>query len=408
MTVLAAMSWSWLDALLVVILLAYAVSGFRAGLLVSASSLTGFIGGGALALWVLPFVLAWWKGWSDLAAITQWLLLLAVLIVAATCGQWVGLTVGNAMRRRVSNPSGQLLDALAGALVVVVTTALVAWFLGGAARLSGQTTLSSWVGRSAILTGIDEVVPVRVGSVLAGVNGIMTGHGFPRVFDSVGREPITEVAAPDAGLGASEGIAAAAASVLRIDGEAAGCSSTLEGSGWVFAPRYVVTNAHVVSGTDEVTVRVPGTGRTRRATVVLHDTDRDIAILHVPGLTAPPLPLGGVVGQGDSVAALGYPLAGPYAVEPARVRERLVAHGLDIHGTKEVTREVYSLRAEVQPGNSGGPLVDDQGQVVGVIFARSLDDPQTGYALTLGEVAEDLAMGTGATAPVDTGTCVRN
>lgn len=398
--------WSWVDAVVLVVLLAYAVSGFRAGLLVSVSSLVGFVGGGALALWGFPHLLALWSGWSGVPRVLQWLLLLVVLLGAASLGQWAGLAVGHRLRRGLRKPSGQLLDAVAGTVVTVLTTALVLWFFAGAARLSGSQTLSGLVGRSAILAGVDRAVPVRAGTVLAGLGGVMAGHGFPQVFEGVGREPIAGVAPPDGSLGAAAAIAAAEASVLRVDGDAPSCTRHLEGTGWVVEPEYVVTNAHVVSGTDGLTVAGAALNRPLAAEVVLFDPRRDVAILHVPGLEAPPLPRGGVLGRGDSAAVLGFPLAGPYAVEPARVRQRLLARGLDIHGREEVTREVYSLRASVQPGNSGGPLVDEAGQVVGVVFARSLDDPGTGYALTLEEVAGDLAMGVGARSAVPTGACV--
>lgn len=397
--------WSWVDAVVLLVVLAYAVSGFRAGLIVSVSSLAGFIGGGALALWAFPHVLGSWTGWSAVPPLLQWGLLLVVLLGVATLGQWLGMAVGHRARRRLSSPSGQVLDAAAGAVVTVVTTALVLWFFAGAARLTGSPTLSALAGRSAVLAGIDRVVPVRVGTVLAGLGGVMAGHGFPQVFEGVGPEPITTVGPPDATVTSTPALQAAAASVLRIDGEAPSCSSRLEGTGWVTSPEYVVTNAHVVAGTTRVTVEGAGMRSPLDGEVVLFDPARDVAVVHVPGLSAAPLPLGGTLARGDSAAALGYPLGGPYAVEPARVRDRILARGLDIHGRGEVTREVYSLRASVQPGNSGGPLVDASGAVVGVVFARSLDDAQTGYALTLAEVADDLARGSASVDPVSTGGC---
>ena len=398
---------AWVDVLIVLVLLAYAVSGFRAGILVSASSLAGFLAGGALALWVLPRALAHWAGWADVPPLLQWIGLLVVLLGSAALGQFLGLRLGHRLRRGVRSSAGATFDALGGGLLVVLTTAMVLWFLGGAARLTGSSTLSAVVGRSAILAAVDRTIPVPVGTVLAGLNTVMTGQGFPQVFGGVAREPITSVQTPDDTVALAPGVQAAGASIVRIDGQASTCRTALEGTGWVVADDYVVTNAHVVAGTDRVAVTSPGTRRPADAVVVHFDPRTDLAILHVPGLTARPLTLGEDVERGDSVAVAGYPLAGPYAVEPARVRDRLVARGLDITGREEVTRDVYSLRAPVQPGNSGGPVLDEQGRVVGVVFARSLDDPDTGYALTLAEVSRGVAMAVGETRGVATGACVK-
>ena len=82
------------------------------------------------------------------------------------------------------------------------------------------------------------------------------------------------------------------------------------------------------------------------------------------------------------------------------------AHGSDIYGRPGTSREVYSLYAQVRPGNSGGPLLSTDGRVVGVIFAKSLDDASTGYALTMNEARPVLDAASSASSPVDTGACV--
>jgi S1-C subfamily serine protease len=172
----------------------------------------------------------------------------------------------------------------------------------------------------------------------------------------------------------------------------------------VLSPGRIVTNAHVVAGADEV--RVEGGDQTLRARVVVFDARRDLAVLSVPGLDLPALPLGGELKRGDSAAIPGFPLDGPYRVVSARVRAQLQARGLDIYGGERVVREIYSLAATVQPGNSGGPLLDPEGRVVGVIFAKSLEDDSTGYALTLAEAKPVLDQAMAAGASVDTGVCV--
>lgn len=401
-----AASWSWLDAVVVLVLVGYALSGLRAGLLVTVSALIGFVGAGWLALWGLPQLVqdrAWWQDWPALA---QWVALLALALAVAVGGQGLGQWIGRRLRSSVRNRSGQALDALTGAVAALLTTALVLWFLAGAARVSGSPTLTVLAGRSAIIATIDRAMPIKVTSVIAGLGEVMTGHGFPQVFEGLGREPIPEAAPPDGAIGAAAPVTVAGASVVRVDGAAPQCRSRLEGSGWVVAPQRVVTNAHVVAGTDTLGVRVRGVRDALAAEVVAFDPERDLAVLHVPGLEAPALRRGPDLSAGDSAVVLGYPLAGPFTAEPARVRDRLSAHGLDIHGRATVVRDVYSLRTTVHPGNSGGPLVDPSGQVVGVIFARSLDDPQTGYALTMTELEAMLSEAGETATPVDTGTCL--
>jgi S1-C subfamily serine protease len=166
-----------------------------------------------------------------------------------------------------------------------------------------------------------------------------------------------------------------------------------------------VTNAHVVAGVTDPSVQVLGQGEELEATVVVFDTDRDLAVLAVPGLLAPQLPQGTELGRGDPAMVIGFPLGGPLTTSPARVRQVLDARGQDIYGRGGVTREVYSLYTQVRPGNSGGPVLDATGALVGVVFATSLDDPDTGYALTLEEAAPVLAAGVTATGAVDVGPC---
>ncbi|MDT7782949.1 MAG: hypothetical protein QOF58_1368, partial [Pseudonocardiales bacterium] len=177
-------------------------------------------------------------------------------------------------------------------------------------------------------------------------------------------------------------------SVLKVRGRAPSCSRALEGTGFVIAPERVMTNAHVVAGTNEVTVEV-GRGQFD-ATVVSYDPRTDIAVLAVPDLEATPLQFrSDEVQPGEGGIVLGYPLDGPYKASPARIRERIpLLRGPDIYDAQTVTRDVYTVRAEVRSGNSGGPLVDTQGRVMGVVFGAAVDDPETGFVLTSQQVQQ--------------------
>jgi S1-C subfamily serine protease len=192
---------------------------------------------------------------------------------------------------------------------------------------------------------------------------------------------------------------------VKVVGDATSCSRRIEGSGFVFAPQRVMTNAHVVAGVGSPYVYVGGTGRAYRAHVVEFDPDLDVAVLWVPGLDVAPLSFGPAVPSGTDSAAAGYPGDGPLTVSPARVRNTLTAIGQDIYGGGRVVRQVYALRVEVRPGNSGGPLLGTDGRVLGVVFAASRADPETGYALTSGQVTGAAQLGSRAVDDIGTGRC---
>jgi S1-C subfamily serine protease len=235
---------------------------------------------------------------------------------------------------------------------------------------------------------------------------VLDREGFPRVFDGVRAEPIAPIAPPDRQLALDPGVARAGESIVKITGVASSCNREQEGSGWVVAPERVVTNAHVVAGTTSERVRIQGAGRFYDARVVVFDSKRDLAVLSVPGLPAPASTLGPDLRRSGGAIVAGFPLNGPYRLDPARVRDVLRATGSDIYGSPGVVREVYSLYARIQPGNSGGPLLSPNGAVVGIVFARSLDDDRTGYALTLDEARPVLDAADNAFSPVSTGECV--
>jgi len=180
-----------------------------------------------------------------------------------------------------------------------------------------------------------------------------------------------------------------------------------EGSGFVAADGYVVTNAHVVAGMDDPEVR-SAAGGSSDATTVLFDPDLDLAILSVPNAPGPPLPLATEpLDRGTPGAVLGYPQGGPLDVRSAAVRRTAFdAVGRDIYGHGEVERLVLELQTLVRPGNSGGPFVLPDGRVGGVVFAASSGEHDVGYAIAAGEVDDPLQIAIGRTASVDTGPCI--
>jgi S1-C subfamily serine protease len=193
--------------------------------------------------------------------------------------------------------------------------------------------------------------------------------------------------------------------VLKIDGTALSCDRSIEGSGFVFAPQHVMTNAHVVAGvTRGPTVTTPS-GHTYPAQVVLYDPQVDIAVLYVPGLNLTPLQFSQQAQAGSSAVVAGYPLDHAFTASPARIGGTQNAVGPDIYQTGQVNRQIFEIRAQVEPGNSGGPLLSPSGSVYGVVFAAAVGTSDTGFALTAAEVAADAHAGAGQTYPTSTQGC---
>jgi S1-C subfamily serine protease len=394
-----------LDILLLVAAVWFAIVGYRQGFVVGILSVIGFLGGGLLAVYLLPFL--WDRATSDhKVSTTAAVVAVVVVIVCASVGQALTTHLGNKLRRYITWSPARALDATGGALVNVVAMLLVAWLIGSALAGTTLPTLGKEVRSSKVLLGVSRALPEQADTWFADFSTVLAQNGFPQVFSPFANEPITEVRPPDPALARSEVATRAQRSIVKVMGTAQRCGKVLEGTGFVFGNRRVMTNAHVVGGVDEPTVQIGGEGRRYDAKVVLYDWHRDIAVLDVPDLNAPALQFTSKDAAGGSNAIVaGFPENGSYNVQPARVRGRITANGPDIYHRGTVRRDVYSLFATVRQGNSGGPLLTPEGRVYGVVFAKSLDDPETGYALTADEVREDISKGRTANQQVDSDSC---
>ncbi|MGB8943932.1 MAG: MarP family serine protease [Streptomyces sp.] len=395
-----------LDILLVVAAVWFAVVGYRQGFVVGILSVIGFLGGGLVAVYLLPVI--WGALTDDEGAVSTTAAVVAVVIVivCASIGQAFTTHLGNKLRRYITWQPARALDATGGALVNVLAMLLVAWLIGSALAGTTLPTVGKEVRNSKILLGVSRTLPNQADTWFADFSSVLARNGFPQVFSPFSNEPITEVQAPDPKLAKSAVATKAKRSIVKVQGEARGCGKVLEGTGFVFSDRRVMTNAHVVGGVDEPTVQIGGDGRTYDAKVVLYDWERDIAVLDVPTLQAPALQFTSKdAASGDNAIVAGFPENGPYDVRPARVRGRITANGPDIYHRGTVRRDVYSLYATVRQGNSGGPLLTPEGKVYGVVFAKSLDDPDTGYALTADEIRKDIETGRTANQEVDSEGC---
>ncbi|TAM92865.1 MAG: MarP family serine protease [Jatrophihabitans sp.] len=391
-----------LDGVIIVAAIAYAIGGFRSGAVVGVLSMIGFFGGAALGAQLAGPVGSRLVDGRARVPVA----ILCVLFVAMI-GQLVGAWIAGHIRARiVRSQHRRALDSGVGGALGVVSVLLVAWMVAVPLASSPFPQLASQASHSTIVRAVNGVMPQDVRTLYSSLRNFLNQSGFPPVFGDLPSAPNVQVAPPDPLPPAvQQEVDLAHRSTFKIYGEAPRCGRGIEGSGFVFAPDRVMTNAHVVAGTSQVAVQVDP-NRNLAATVVLYDPERDVAVLDVPGLDAPVLHFTAhPAHSGDPAVVLGYPQDGPFTVRSARIRTRTTVQGRDIYGQGSVTREIYGVRAVVRSGNSGGPLLADDGTVLGVVFATALDSSDTGYALTAAEVEGDAATGGTAKAPVATGAC---
>jgi V8-like Glu-specific endopeptidase len=391
---------NWLDLVLLLSAVSFAFSGYRQGFVAGVLAFVGFLGGGVIGLLVAPAMVS---GLNP--GLGQSLLAVAIVLFTATLGQVTLGWLGSMLRARLTWRPARMVDAGLGAGVSVVAMLVVAWFLASALRPGPLPSLSHEIGDSRVIAGVDSVMPDRARTLFSSFRRVLDDSELPPVFSGLAPETIRSVPPPDGTITGTTAVRDAGRSVVKVVGTAESCSRTLDGSGFVFAPQHVLTNAHVVAGVDRPTIRLASGDQRYDARVVLFDSKRDLAVLYVPDLRLPTLDLADGANRGDEAVVAGYPGGGPFRLVAARIRDEINARGPDIYHRTEVTREVYALYADVEPGNSGGPLLDLKGRVDGVVFAKSLDDPKTGYALTTDEARGDMADGRDATTEVSTGAC---
>jgi S1-C subfamily serine protease len=312
----------------------------------------------------------------------------------------LGSTIGSRVAARLRSARLGRVDSVGGAVLSGAATLLAGWLVASTLARVPVPRVAEAAQRSVVTRTLDRFLPPAPG-IFARIDRLIAQNGLPQVFAEFEPAPAGQQPLPDAAT-VQAAARRAAGSVLKISSRA--CGGTLSGSGFVAAPGLVMTNAHVVAGVDHPFV-VDGPSR-RPATTVVFDPDVDVAVLRVGGLSPPPLPLvAGTVKPGAVGAVIGYPGGGPLDVEPAAVLARFEAIGRDIYSRRVIARQVFQLRSRIRPGNSGGPLVDTAGTVVGVVFSRSTFRPDIGFALTAPEVAEHLRRAEAAAQPVATGDC---
>lgn len=391
-----------LDLAAIALVVVAAILGFRSGALPQIGGLIGALLGGIVAVLSLPWFADWLR---DVDASLRPILVLGGLLLAVALGESLGSAAGRAIARALGTGVLSAADRVGGSIVGVAQAFLIIWLMGSLLALGPLPRLSEIAQGSTAIQTLSAVLP-PVGEVAGELGGLLSASGLPDVF--VGFEPLPapEVQRPDDPKARA---IAAAAEVSTVKVSAGTCDVGSVGSGFVVADGYVVTNAHVIAGADEDGIRVADAdGKTWDAVPVLFDPNLDVSLLRVIGLDLPALRFATTdPGRGAIAATLGYPGGGPLTVLPAAVTGRYPATGLDIYDKTRVRRDILELRAAIERGDSGGPMILEDGTVGGVVFAESRTNDDVGYALSPTAVAVALAPGFGRTSPVATGACLR-
>lgn len=392
-----------LDALLILLLLAYLGYGYSVGFVRSMFGLAGIVMGGIAAFFAIPLIGAW-------IPVPEWRLpiILIALFLLIVAGQTLGAWVGRILRRGIDKAKLSVADRAIGAASNVIVAALVSSMLAFSVSTLGVPVLSQAIAGSGVLRTIDTLTPPPIKGGLAQLRAIVIQEGIPRILSAAGGNASSTAPpslAPNVDT-STQALQTAAKSVVKVTGNAYQCGQNQSGSGFVVSKDRVITNAHVVAGVSEPVVEVPGVGA-QPGRVVYFDPNNDLAVIAVGGLGAAAIPLTATLAAGSSTVFDGYPLGGPFQSGSARVDQVTTVRANDIYGTNPHDIQVYQLAADVQEGNSGGPLLSTAGRVAGVIFAKSADTSGVGYALTMDELLPVANQAESYSAPVSSGRCIR-
>ncbi|PKI90714.1 serine protease [Actinomycetales bacterium SN12] len=388
------------DLLIAVLLIASVATGLGAGLFAVLGSVCGLVLGALAAPWVLPLVAR-----AVPESGPKGLLLVITAVALLAVGAAVGSAIGRVVRRGADRLKLRLVERMLGGLTALVAAALAITMVGSAIASAGVPVLSATVASSSALRTVERYIPPPLAEAAARLNAFAFGETVlptlegllqPGQLDAAPEPTPIELATPE--------LDRAAGSVVKVSGSADGCGVISTGTGFVIAEDRIITNAHVVAGVRAPIVEVPGEPA-RDATVVYFDPIDDIAVI-AADVQAEPLGLAEPLAPGESGAVMGYPFGGPFRVTTAGVVSSSSAPVRDIYGESTTPRSVYALRAQVEPGNSGGPLLTAGGQVAGMVFAKDAAAPNVGYAMTNDELLPVVSQLGADAAPVPVGACI--
>lgn len=390
--------FSWLDVVICAVLLMFFIIGVRRGFLLTIGDMLGLIVGGVAAFFAIPLV-------STFATNPWWRvgLMVATASVLIILGQALGRVIATRIRHWMNVDFLRAADRLAGGVLSMFITATIIGGLAFSTSSMGIPRLSLEISKSKMIDSIRGLTPEFVDAAISTARSKVIAETLPAFLEPfappVQAPENTEWAATDLQL-------AAAQSAAKVSGTAVQCGVNLTGSGFVVDHELVMTNAHVVAGLSAATVEVGG-DEVHRGKVVYFDPQADIALLYVEGLQSEPIPLADEeLMRGDAATFVGHPAGGPQQIRGAMVASRAFVSIADIYGDDPSRISVYQLTAEVAQGNSGGPLLDDSGDAVGMIFAKSRSDDEVGFALSLEEIEKALEIGADRRSSIKTGDCI--
>ncbi|AZA10178.1 MarP family serine protease [Corynebacterium pseudopelargi] len=388
------------DIVIIGILFIAFFAGWRQGAVSSVLSTIGVIAGLICGAVLAPLAMQL----SDSQAM-RFILALGVLVLLVGIGNMAGAAIGAAFRDGFLWKRLRGLDSLIGACFQTAAALLVVWLVSIpiASGLRGQ--LPQAVQESKVLAQVDRMAPGPVKSLPSKISAMLNDSGLPPLVSpfTQGNRPVVD--APDIQVSDEELVRRLRPSVIHVLGESQRCARTLMGSGFAVDNQHVITNAHVVAGTQ--TVSLDTVLGLKEAQVVYYNPEMDIAVLATEELDVPALQWAPEPAQtGDDAIVLGFPQSGPYTASPARINDRITISGPNIYAGGRVEREAYTVRGNIRQGNSGGPLVDANGNVLGVVFGASVDSSDIGYALTARQVQEAIGDIGALQTPVDTQECV--
>jgi S1-C subfamily serine protease len=382
-----------IDLVIVAATLIGLANGYRRGFWLSLAQYVGLLVGVLLGALAAKPVLDYLQISN---AVARPLGAVLVLVIGGSLGSSIGFAAGEPVRRRILRTGiHTTTDSFGGAVLSGVAVLIMCWFLGISFSRGPSQEVAQQIQKSVVLHVLDSLDRTPP-PFMASVESIISGVSFPPVF--AGLEPALPGALPIPTSVNTAGVNRAAQSVVKVT--SLGCGGLVTGSGFPLGNGYVITNAHVVSGTTSHVVLTPNNIQ-MKATVIFFDPERDVAVLYAADFSEPGASFG-PANRGTEGAVIGYPGGGPERVVAAVVDGAVAAEGYDIYNQHLVTRQIYVMQAMVRPGNSGGPLVDLQGRVLGLVFATSAGNPDQAYALTDEEIAPDIRTAESHPSPTDT------
>jgi len=391
---------NWVDLVILGALGLGIWTGYRRGAVLQVFSWGGFVLGLVIGFLLAPPLVGLFINNPESASIPIYTIV--ALLGIAFVVEGIVAAFAMKLRKKITNATINKTDKIVGSAIAGILSLVGAWLLGSTLGNLPAKSVASAVRESAIIRVLNNIAPPPL-SITAEISRLLRNSGFPEVFAALNPSLAPGVEPPPESLAGDQEILAAAEITYKI--ESKGCNGLVDGSGFPIGSDMLVTAAHVVAGTRDTQVLPATDRRSYKGTVIYMDTDKDIAIIRVS--------LPGKVffvedehaARNTDGAAIGYPGGGKRKISPARVRSRTQARGYDIYSQGTVTRTIYVLHAEVRQGNSGGPLVDTDGRIRGMVFAASREDPNESYALAENEIFRAVDRARGKTQQVDTGRC---